>query len=72
MKAYEFTELNENIKFQLLEDDTIIIEIKLSRPGKLSASEKSFTHATTHGNKKLKGTELVLGLNVYSQNKSKE
>ena len=50
-----------------IEEKTLILTIKLDKPGIPSASGKTMVHASTRGNIKIPGTNLILGLNVYSK-----
>ena len=46
--------------------DTLILTIKLSQPGQVSASGKTMVQASTRGNVVIPGSDgLTVGLNVY-------
>ena len=46
-------------------DDKLIIEIDLTKDFGPSKSGKTITIASTRGNKRIEGTNAVIGLNVY-------
>jgi len=54
----------ENVKWEV-KDGKLIIEIDLTQEFGLSKSGKTITIASTKGNKKIDGTDAVIGLNVY-------
>ena len=54
----------ENVKWEV-KDNKLIIEIDLTKEFGLSKSGKTVTIASTRGNKKIEGTDAVIGLNVY-------
>ena len=54
----------ENVKWEI-KDNKLIIEIDLTKEFGLSKSGKTVTIASTRGNKKIEGTDAVIGLNVY-------
>lgn len=54
----------ENVKWEV-KDDKLIIEIDLKKEFGPSKSGKTITVASTRGNKKIEGTDAVIGLNVY-------
>jgi hypothetical protein len=54
----------ENVKWEV-KDNKLIIEVDLSLEGGLSKSGKTITIASTKGNQKVEGTEVIVGLNVY-------
>ena len=54
----------ENVKWEV-KDGKLIIEIDLTKEFGLSKSGKTITIASTRGNKKIEGTDAVIGLNVY-------
>ncbi len=47
------------------EGDILTITVDLSKSSGLSKSGKTITIASTQGNKKVHGTDAVIGLNVY-------
>ena len=54
----------ENVKWEV-KNDKLIIEIDLTKEFGLSKSGKTITIASTRGNQKIEGTDVVIGLNVY-------
>jgi len=54
----------ENVKWEV-KDNKLIIEIDLTKEFGLSKSGKTITIASTKGNKKIEGTDAIIGLNVY-------
>jgi len=54
----------ENIKYEV-KDGKLIIEIDLTKEFGRSKSGKTITVASTRGNQKIEGTDVVMGLNVY-------
>lgn len=54
----------ENVKLEV-KDDKLIIEIDLKKEFGPSKSGKTITIASTRGNQKIEGTDVVIGLNVY-------
>ena len=54
----------QNVKWEV-KDDKLIIEIDLTKEFGLSKSGKTITVASTRGNQKIEGTDVVIGLNVY-------
>ncbi len=54
----------ENVKWEV-KDNKLIIEIDLTKEFGLSKSGKTVTIASTRGNKRIEGTDAVIGLNVY-------
>lgn len=54
----------ENVKWEI-KDNKLIIEIDLTKEFGLSKSGKTITIASTRGNKRIEGTDAVIGLNVY-------
>lgn len=59
--------MSTNIKTKV-EKNKLTIEIDLSAKGVLSKSRKSLVIATTEGNQKVDGADVVLGLNCYRKN----
>jgi hypothetical protein len=53
-----------NVKYEV-KDDKLIIEIDLTKEFGPSKSGKTITIASTRGNQKIEGTDVVIGLNVY-------
>lgn len=45
----------------------LVIEVDLSKSFGPSASGKSITVASSKGNQKVEGTDVILGLNVYKK-----
>jgi hypothetical protein len=56
----------ENIT-QELNGDILTLTIDLSKRGNKSKSGKSMIIASSEGNKKIKGTEIFMGVNVYTK-----
>ena len=54
----------QNVKYEV-KDDRLIIEIDLKKEFGPSKSGKTITVASTRGNQKIDGTDVVIGLNVY-------
>ena len=54
----------ENVKYEV-KDGKLIIEIDLTKEFGPSKSSKTITIASTRGNQKIEGTDVVIGLNVY-------
>ena len=54
----------QNLKWEV-KDNKLIIEIDLTKEFGLSKSGKTITIASTRGNQKIEGTDVVIGLNVY-------
>ena len=54
----------QNVKYEI-KDDKLIIEIDLTKEFGPSKSGKTITVASTRGNQKIEGTNVVIGLNVY-------
>jgi hypothetical protein len=54
----------QNVKWEV-KDDKLIIEIDLTKEFGPSKSGKTITIASTRGNQKIEGTDVVIGLNVY-------
>lgn len=54
----------ENVTWEV-KDGKLIIEVDLTKDFGLSKSGKTITIASTKGNKKIEGTDAVIGLNVY-------
>jgi len=48
-----------------LDDLLTVIEIDFTKKFGLSKSGKTITSTSTKGNKKIEGTDAVIGLNVY-------
>ena len=55
----------QNIKC-VVKSNKLLITIDLSKKGKASASGKTMVIASTRGNKSIEGTNVILGLNLYS------
>ena len=45
--------------------NTLTVTIDLSKEGGLSQSGKTIMVASTQGNKKIDGTEIMIGINAY-------
>ena len=54
----------QNVKWEV-KDNKLIVEIDLTKEFGLSKSGKTITIASTRGNQKIEGTDVVIGLNVY-------
>ena len=54
----------QNINYEV-KDDKLIIEIDLTKEFGPSKSGKTITVASTRGNQKIDGTDVVMGLNLY-------
>ncbi len=54
----------QNINYEV-KDDKLIIEIDLTKEFGPSKSGKTITIASTRGNQKIDGTDVVMGLNLY-------
>ena len=54
----------QNVKWEV-KDHKLLIEIDLTMEFGLSKSGKTITIASTRGNQKIEGTDVVIGLNVY-------
>ena len=54
----------QNVKYEV-KDNKLIIEIDLTKEFGPSKSGKTITIASTRGNQKIEGTDVVIGLNVY-------
>lgn len=67
-KTSEKEDLGNGISAEV-NGDTLTLTIKVVRPGTPSASGKTMVHASTRGNVKIPGTDLTLGLNLYSKKK---
>ena len=58
----------ENVKFEVLESNRLVIQVDLNHRGDISASGKTRRVASTQGNvgvKDANGMEVKIGLNVY-------
>ena len=58
----------ENVKFEVLESNRLVIQVDLNHRGDISASGKTRRVASTLGNvgvKDANGMEVKIGLNVY-------
>ena len=58
----------ENVEFEVLESNRLVIQIDLNHRGDISASGKTRRVASTQGNvgvKDANGVEVKIGLNVY-------
>lgn len=56
--------MTTNVK-AVVTGNKLFIEVDLSANGEKSTSGKSILFASTHGNIKVEGTDIVLGLNCY-------
>lgn len=56
----------ENIE-QSINGDILTLKIDLSKRGNKSTSGKTIRIASSEGNKRIKGTEIFFGLNVYTK-----
>ena len=54
----------QNLKWEV-KDDKLIIEIDLTKEFGPSKSGKTITVASSRGNQKIEGTDVIIGLNVY-------
>ncbi|MDL1964820.1 MAG: hypothetical protein LWW98_10930 [Deltaproteobacteria bacterium] len=54
----------QNVKYEV-KDDKLIIEIDLTKEFGPSKSGKTITVASTRGNQKIDGTDVVISLNLY-------
>ena len=54
----------QNVKWEV-KDNKLIIEIDLTKEFGPSKSGETITIASTRGNQKIEGTDVVIGLNVY-------
>ena len=54
----------QNINYEV-KDDKLMIEIDLTKEFGPSKSGKTITIASTRGNQKIDGTDVVMGLNLY-------
>jgi hypothetical protein len=54
----------ENVKWEV-KDGKLTIEINLTQEFGLSKSSRTISIAGTKGNKKIEGTDAIIGLNVY-------
>jgi hypothetical protein len=54
----------ENVKWEV-KDNKLTIEIDLTKEFGRSKSGKTITIASTKGNQKIEGTDVIIGLNVY-------
>ena len=54
----------ENIEMEV-NGNILTIKVDLSKRGAVSASGKSVTVASTHGNMAIPGTEVKAGINIY-------
>ena len=58
----------ENVKFEVLESNRLVIQVDLNHRGDISSSGKTRRVASTLGNVSVKdanGVEVKIGLNVY-------
>ena len=58
----------ENVTFEVVDGNRLVIEIDLNHRGDISASGKTRRVASTEGNigiKDVNGVEVKIGLNVY-------
>ena len=58
----------ENVKFEVVDDNRLVIHVDLNHRGDISASGKTRRVASTQGNigvKDANGVEVTIGLNVY-------
>lgn len=56
----------ENIE-QSLNGNILTLRVDISKRGALSTSGKTIRIASSEGNKRIKGTEIFFGLNVYTK-----
>lgn len=56
----------ENIE-QSISGDILTLKIDLSKRGEKSKTGKTIRIASSEGNKRIKGTEIFFGLNVYTK-----
>ena len=56
----------ENIE-QSINGDILTLKIDLSKRGEKSASGKTIRIASSEGNKRIKGTEIFVGVNVFTK-----
>lgn len=54
----------ENVKMNIT-DEKLTIEVDLKYRGEISKTGKSKRVASTEGNKKIEGTNLKIGLNIF-------
>ncbi len=54
----------QNVKWEV-KDDKLIIEIDLTKEFGPSKSGKTIAVASSRGNQKIEGTDVIIGLNVY-------
>ncbi|MBW2164694.1 MAG: hypothetical protein JRG74_00920 [Deltaproteobacteria bacterium] len=54
----------QNVKWEI-KDDKLIIEIDLTKEFGPSKSGKTIAVASSRGNQKIEGTDVIIGLNVY-------
>jgi hypothetical protein len=62
------TTMGENVLVHI-SGEKLIIEIDLTHRGGVSPSGKTIRVASTLGNQRVAGTEVVLGINAYVQNR---
>ena len=58
----------ENVEFEVLDSNRLVIQVDLNHRGDISASGKTRRVASTQGNvgvKDANGVEIKIGLNVY-------
>ena len=58
----------ENVKFEVVDDNRLVIHVDLNHRGDISASGKTRRVTSTQGNigvKDANGVEVKIGLNVY-------
>lgn len=56
----------ENIK-QTVNGNILTLEVDLSKRGEISKTGKTIRIASSEGNKRISGTEIFFGLNVYTK-----
>lgn len=59
--------VGENVTYSV-QGDTLHVEINLKHRGGPSASGKTIRVATTNGNAKVDGSDVVIGVNAYVKN----
>ena len=64
MQIQKRGEKMQNINYEV-KDDKLMIEIDLTKEFGPSKSGKTITIASTRGNQKIDGTDVVMGLNLY-------
>ena len=59
----------QNVKWEV-KDNKLIVEIDLTKEFRPSKFGKTITFASTYGNQKVEGTDVIIGLNVYKYPKN--